>query len=279
MGQTKAGAMVPFSVQPLVQRLANTLVSYTKYVLKGIWPFPMSFFYPLAPIPWWQTLAASLTLAALTTLLLYGSRKRAYLGVGWLWYLITLLPVIGLVQVGGQAMADRYTYVPFIGLFIIVAWGLVDIAARWPQYKVALSLGAGALLLACLLSSWWQAGYWRNSDVLFQRAMRINPNNYMAYHHLGMARSNEGRLNEAVDLFRQTLALAPAYPPAFNNLAIAYARQGKYDLSVPLFQEAIRLSPGNVSYYRNLALAYSQQGKKAEAEALMAHIRWLSGER
>jgi len=279
LGQTKAGALVPFRVQPPLQRLANTLVSYCKYVLKSIWPFPMSFFYPLAPIPWWQTVMAVLGLTAMTALLLYASRKRPYLGVGWLWYLITLLPVIGLVQVGGQALADRYTYVPFIGLFIIAAWGGADLADRWPQFKTALALGAGAVLLACLVTAWWQTGYWKNSDTLFVRGMKLNPNNYMAYHHLGMARSNEGRLPEAIELFRETLARAPAYPPGFNNLAIAYARQGRYDLAAPLFKEAIRLSPNNVSYYRNLALAYSQQGKKAEAEALLEHIKWLSGKR
>ncbi|MDD2903409.1 MAG: tetratricopeptide repeat protein [Syntrophales bacterium] len=277
--QKGSGAMMPMAIRPLVPRIANALVAYVEYLVKLFWPFPMIFFYPLAPVPWWEAAGAGLVLLVLTIFLLYGSRRHPYLAVGWLWYLGTLVPVIGLVQVGGQAMADRYTYVPFIGLFIIAAWGIAEATAGWRRRTIVLSTSAAALLLACLLASWGQAGYWRNSQTLFTRAIEINPNNYMAFHHLGMDLVNRGKLDQAIAMYKKTLALAPKYPPAYNNLAIAYARQGKFKEAIPLFKEAIKLTPGNVSFYRNLALAYEQEGKKAEAAAVMEQVKWLSGKK
>jgi hypothetical protein len=277
VAQKGSGAVMPMAIRPLGPRIANALVAYVQYPVKLFWPYPMTFFYPLAPVPWWQAAAAGLALLVLTIFLLYGSRRHPYLAVGWLWYLGTMVPVIGLVQVGGQAMADRYTYVPFIGLFIIVAWGVSEATASWRHRKIVLSTSAAAVLLACLLSSWGQAGYWRNSATLFTHAIDINPNNYMAYHHLGMDLVNRGKLDQAIAMYQKTLALAPAYPPAYNNLAITYAKQRKFVEAVPLFKKAIQLNPYDTSFYRNLALAYRQQGQKSEAEAVMEQVKWLSG--
>lgn len=185
--------------------------------------------------------------------------------MGWLWYLGTLVPVIGLVQVGGQAMADRYTYVPFIGLFIIIAWGIFEAAAGRRPRKIILSLTTIAALLAGLVSSWVQAGRWRSSEALFSHAIRVTGDNYMAYHHWGMALTEQGRLDEAVARYRQAIALAPAYSHAYNNLAIVYAKQGRFDEAVPVFKQALLLNPTHASFHRNLALAYHQQGKSLEA--------------
>ncbi|MEW6657611.1 MAG: tetratricopeptide repeat protein [Thermodesulfobacteriota bacterium] len=274
--QKGSGAVMPMAIRPLGPRIANALVAYVQYLVKMFWPYPMIFFYPLAPVPWWEAAGAGLALLVLTVFLLYGSRRHPYLAVGWLWYLGTLVPVIGLVQVGGQAMADRYTYVPFIGLFIIAAWGISEATAGWRHRSIVLSTSAAALLLACLLASWGQAGYWRNSETLFTRAIDLNSNNYMAYHHLGMDLVNRGQLDQAIAMYQKTLSLAPQYPSAYNNLAIAYAKQGRFKEAIPHFKEAIRLTPDNVSFYRNLALAYNQEGKKSEAEAVMEQVKWLS---
>lgn len=279
VAQKISGAMMPLGIRPLWARIANALVAYVMYVIKMFWPYPMSFFYGLAPVPWWQAATAGLALLVLTVLLLRGAQRHPYLGVGWLWYLGTLVPVIGLVQVGGQAMADRYTYIPFIGLFIIVAWGVFEVTARFQYQRLIVSTGAAAVLLACLLSTWVQTGYWRNSESLFHHGIAVSKDNYMAYHHLGMAYANQGKLDQAIAMYCKTLEVAPAYPPAYNNLAIAYARQGRFDEAVPLFKVAIKLSPNNISYYSNLALAYRQQGKRSEAEAVMEHVKWLSGQR
>jgi len=222
---------------------------------------------------------AALALTLLSVFLLYGARRRPYLTVGWLWYLGTLVPVIGIVQVGGQAMADRYTYVPFIGLFIIVAWGISEATASWRHRMIVLSTGAAAVLLACLVSSWGQAGYWRNSESLYIHAIRINSNNYMAYHHLGMAFANQGKLDQAIAMYKQSIEVDPSYSHAYNNLGIVYAKLGRLNEAVEQLKLAIRLDPTNASFYRNLALAYRQQGKKAEAEAVMDQVKWLSGEK
>lgn len=275
--QMGSGAVMPLDIRPLDARIASALVAYVKYLVKMFWPYPMIFFYPLAPVPWWEAVWAGLALICLSVFLLHGARRHPYLAVGWLWYLGTLVPVIGLVQVGGQAMADRYTYVPFIGLFIIIAWGISEVTASWRHRKILLSTSAAAVLLACLLSSWGQVSYWRNSETLFTHAIRINPNNYMAYHHLGMELVNQGKLDQAMAMYRKTLAIAPAYPPAYNNLALVYARQGKFEEAVPLFKKAIQLNPYDAVFYRNLALAYRRQGKKSEAEAVMEQLWRLTG--
>ena len=277
--QADTGAMMPLAIRPLGPRIANALVVYVEYIVKLFWPYPMVFFYALAPVPWWQAAGAGLTLLALSTFLLYRARRLPCLAVGWFWYLGTLAPVIGLVQVGGQAMADRYTYIRFIGLFIMVAWGVSEVTAGWRHRQVIAATGVLTAILACLLSTWAQVGYWRNSETLFNHALQIDRNNYMAYHHLGMAMANEGRTDKAVAMYRKTLEAAPKYWPAYNNLGIICAKQGRFDEAVSLFKAAIELTPTNPDVYRNLALAYRNQGKKSEAEAVMAHVKWLTGNR
>lgn len=277
VAQKGSGSLMPLAIRPLEARIANALLAYLKYLVKLVWPYPIAFFYPLTPIPWWQAVWAGLALVLLSAGLLYGARRHPYLGVGWLWYLITLVPVIGLVQVGGQAMADRYTYVPFIGLFIIVAWGIAEATAGWQHRKAILSASAAAVLLTCLASTWMQAGYWRNSESLYFETIRVTGDNYMAYHHLGMAYTNQGKLDRAIAMYKKSIVVNPYYSHAYNNLGIVYARQGKFNEAVDNLKFAIRLKPNNASFYHNLALAYSQQGKKEEAEAVMEQVKWLTG--
>jgi tetratricopeptide (TPR) repeat protein len=200
--------------------------------------------------------------------LLARARRFPYLAVGWLWYLGTLVPVIGLVQVGGQAMADRYTYIPFIGLFIMVAWGISEVTARWRFQKALLALGTAAVLFACGWATWVQAGYWRNSETLFTHALQVTGPNYMAYNHLGLYYADQGRLDQAISMYQKSLAASPRYPHAYNNLGIAYARQGRLDEAIEKFQKAIQLAPTNPTFRRNLAIAYRSQGQKSPAEAV-----------
>lgn len=277
--QSGSGSVMPLYIRPLGPRIANALVAYVKYGVKMFWPPPMAMFYPLTPVPWWKALAAAVVLLIVTALLLVRARRSPYLAVGWLWYLGTMVPVIGLVQVGGQAMADRYTYISFIGLFIIVVWGIFELTAHWRFRKAILALGTAAVLVACWWATWVQIGYWRNSETLFVHAIRVTGPNYMAYNHLGMYYANEGKEDQAVLMYKNALAVAPGYPPAYNNLGIIYANRGRFDEAIANFKKAIQLTPGNPSYHRNLALAYSKQGKQAQAEAVMEHVRWLLGNR
>ncbi|MEJ2092421.1 MAG: tetratricopeptide repeat protein [Syntrophobacterales bacterium] len=273
--QRGGGSVLSLVSWPLAQRFANALVTYVKYVVKMFWPPPLAMYYPLAPVPWWQAAAAGLVLLAVTTLVLARARRSPYLAVGWLWYLGTMVPVIGLVQVGGQAMADRYTYIPFIGLFLMVAWGIFELTASWRRQKIILAVGAAVTLAACWWATWVQVGYWRNSETLFTHTIRVTGPNYIAYHHLGTDMVNRGHLDQAIALYRKTLAIAPSYAPAYNNLGCVYARQGNFAEAVPYLKQAIRLAPHNLKYYRNLAQAYTDQGKKTAAAAVREHIRWL----
>ena len=261
MAQKGSGAVMPLAIRPLGPRIANALVSYGDYVVKLFWPFPMVFFYQLAP-----------------GVLVAGGGSRPGLAGG-----------DGFPGLRGQtpAVSDR-------GLALVPghhgAGDRADPGGRpgqggslylYPAHRPvrhdrlgcirghcrlaappgpALQRGAAALL-ACLLATWVQVGYWRNSETLFTHALQVDPTNYMAYHHLGMALANEGKINQAIDMYRKTLAVAPEYPSAYNNLAIVYAEQGRYDEAVSLFKAAIRLTPNNISFYRNLALAYQKQEK------------------
>jgi protein O-mannosyl-transferase len=278
LAQEGGGTVMPLAIRPLNARIASSLVAYAKYLVKLFWPYPMIFFYPLTPVPWWEAVWAGLALVALTVLLLSGARRQPYLGVGWLWYLGTLVPVIGLVQVGGQAMADRYTYVPLIGLFIIIAWGTSEVSDSWRHRKIV-GAAAVAVLLACLVSSWGQAGYWRNSEALYIHAININPNNYKAFNQLGIAFTNEGKLDQAIAMFQKSIEVDPSYPDVYNNLGVVYARQGRLKEAMADFKLAVRLKPSDVSFYRNLALAYRQQGKKVEAKATMEQMKGLTGKK
>lgn len=277
LAQKGVGTVIPLAIWPLDARIASSLVAYVKYLVKLFWPYPMIFFYPLAPVPWWEAVWAGLTLVFLTVFLLYGARRHPYLGVGWLWYLGTLVPVIGLVQVGGQAMADRYTYVSFIGLFIMVVWGAAEATSGWRHRQIIRSTGAAALILACLLSSWGQVGYWRNSETLFIHAININPKNYMAFNHLGMSFANEGKLEGAIVMFKKSIEVDPYYPYAYNNLGVVYGRLGRLEEAVANYKIAIRLKPSGAVFYRNLAMVYRHQGKIAEAKAVIEQMKLITG--
>jgi hypothetical protein len=260
--QSGCGSVMPLAVLPMDARIANSLVAYVEYLVKMFWPYPMIFFYPLAPIPWWEALWAGLALATLTVWVLCAARRHPYLAVGWLWFLGMLVPVIGLVQVGGQAMADRYAYVPYIGLFIIVVWGAYEATAKSQHAKILRTTAAAAIVLACLPATRGQAGYWRNTETLCNHAIKINPDNYMAFNQIGMDLADKGSLNLAAAMFKKSLALAPGFPPAYNNLAIICVRRGKIAEAVSLLKKAIQLNPHNARFYRNLALAYRQERKQ-----------------
>jgi tetratricopeptide (TPR) repeat protein len=275
--QEGSGSLMPLDIRPLGPRIANALVAYVQYVVKMFWPSPLAMFCPLAPIPWWQALAAGLILAAASALLLARARRSPYLAVGWLWYLGTMVPVIGLVQVGGQAMADRYTYIPSIGLFIMAAWGVGEATARWRYQKAILALGSAVVLLACWWGTWRQIGYWRNSETLFVHTLKVTGANYVAYNHLGTYLTDQGRFEQAIIMYKKAQAAAPTYPPSYNNLGIIYAKQGRFAEAIDNFQKAIQLTPDNSSYRRNLAVAYREQGEKSKVEAVLKNLQELMG--
>ena len=188
-----------------------------------------------------------------------------YLIVGWLWYIGTLVPVIGVVQVGKQSMADRYTYVPLIGLFIMIAWGVTGLAARWSYRRVVLSAAAGVLLLAFGTCTWLQLRHWRNGIVLFEHALDVTANNYEAHNNLGAALAREGRLNEAIAHCSEALRIRPSYADAHNNLGAALARQGRLEEAIAYFYKAIQINPRLAPAHKGMGIALTRKGRLEEA--------------
>lgn len=261
MAQQRAVATSTFL--PLWARLANALVSYVKYLGKMIWPYPLAAFYPhpLLDIPWWQPVGAALLLAGVSYLALREGRRRPYLAMGWLWYLITLLPVIGLVQAGRQALADRFTYVPLIGIFIMVAWAAGELAASGRHRRVLVPLGAVLVLLAYLPLTWLQVGYWRDSRELFTHTLQVTRNNYFAYLHLGNDLANQGDPDGAAAMYRKALEINPNYQEAYNNLGNAYAKKGNLEEAIEMYRLVLEIDPRHQEAYNNLGAAYLQTGQ------------------
>ena len=257
--QQASGAIQPLSMSPLGLRIENALVSYIVYIAKVFWPAGLTVFYPYPrSFEAVEVMAAGLALAAISALALRSFRKYPYLAVGWLWYLVTLAPVIGLVPLGGHARADRYMYVPLVGLAIMLAWSVADIVERWPRAVPIAAVIAPAACLACASLSWAQLRYWENSETLFRHALAVIPEeNYVAHHNLGLYLADvPGRLPEAVAEFQAALRIFPENARWHSNLGLALSKMpGRIPEAVAELQEALRISPGLASAHNNLGTA------------------------
>lgn len=267
IAQKSGGTVATMEVFSLKVRLANALVSYASYIAKMFWPGRLAVFYPHPgdALPIWQIAAAVAVLLGISAWVILRGRRKRYLVVGWLWYLGTLLPVIGLVQVGAQAMADRYTYVPLTGLFIIVAWSIRDLVAQWRYRKVIVVVLGSVLCVALMMCTWIQVGYWRNSVTLFEHALNVTSNNYVAHNNLGIALAEEDNTERAMEHFRATLRIRPDDIDAHFNLAKALAGQDRIDEAIPHYNEVLRLKPGDADTHNSLGLALAEQGRLEQA--------------
>ena len=266
----EGGALSSLERLPFDVRLANALISYVKYIRKMLWPRDLAIIYPhpMAGLPVWQVMGAVLALVCLSALIIRAVRRRPYLAVGWLWYIGTLVPMIGLAQVGTQALADRYTYVPLIGIFIIVAWGVPDLPALGKaerRYSRVLPVLAGAVTAVLIVCTWIQVGYWRSSVTVFQHAIRVTTNNYLAHSNLGLALDAQGKTDQALRHLREALAIQPDYAPIQTNLGVILFKQGRLDEAAAYFREAVRLEPGMAEGHLDLGVALAEQGKLEEA--------------
>jgi len=261
--QGAVGSLTSFSISA---RISNALVSYASYVGKAIWPQKLAVFYPYPDaIPAWQPIGAALLIAGTCCLALQYSKRYPYIAVGLFWYLGTLVPVIGLVQVGPQAMADRYTYIPLIGLFIIVAWGVSDLLVKWHYQKIFLGVSAVIILSALTVCTFFQASHWRNTITLFENAVKVTENNYKALNNLGAALIDKGKPDEALLYFAEALRINPQKTDARNNLANMLFLQGKPDEAVFHYNEILKFNPQKADARNNLANVLSAQGKLDEA--------------
>ncbi|MBI4556890.1 MAG: tetratricopeptide repeat protein [Candidatus Hydrogenedentes bacterium] len=266
IAERSLGSVTSLEIVPLSARVSNALVAYFSYILKTVWPARLAVFYPHpgSDVPLLLPLLAAVGLIATTIAALGQRATRPYLVVGWLWYLITLLPVIGLVQLGQYAMADRYSYVPLIGLFVVLAWGAPDLFEKMRHGKAALSVGTAAALAGLGALSWFQIGHWRNSETLFRHALRVTTNNAVAHLNLGGALVSQGRAGEAADHFAEAVRLAPNDSLAQNSLGVALAMQGAYETALPYFEQAVRLRPGYGNAHANLGNVLIQLGRESE---------------
>jgi tetratricopeptide (TPR) repeat protein len=266
MAQKYGGGLDSLSPYPLSARMANALISYGVYIWKMIWPQNLAFFYPFpGSLPIWQMTAAALALGLVTALAIKSIKDRPYIIVGWLWYLGTLLPVIGLVKIGDFAMADRYTYVPLIGLFIIISWGVPDALEKWRSKTWGLTLAAIVVLAGLAAVTWVQARCWSNSIALYEHAIQVTRNNFLAHYALGDILAGKGKFEEAISHLSEAVKIRPDKTTLRNDLGRALASQGKLDESMPHFLEALRINPRNSAahYYLGNAFAIQGHGKKA----------------
>jgi Tfp pilus assembly protein PilF len=264
--QQNGGAVSSFSAYPLNIRLANAMVSYVGYIGKMVWPSNLAVLYPHpGSLPTWQIGGAFLFLVFTFFAVIRAVRRQPWFAVGWLWFIGTLIPVIGLVQVGSQAMADRYTYVPLIGIFIIVAWGLPELVSGWRYRKVAISTMAVACLSILMATTWLQIRHWKNSIILFERALAVTDNNYVIHNNLGVAFFLQRKVDKAIDQFRESMKINPGFVDARINLAIALANKGKMDEAIGYFSEALKINPDCDKAHINLGVALEKLGRTADA--------------
>jgi tetratricopeptide (TPR) repeat protein len=264
--QSRGGAVASLGGFPLPNRAANALVSYLRYAGKTLWPVDLAVLYP-NPGRWpaWLVLLAAAFLVGVTIAVLRRRKELPFLAVGWLWFVGTLVPVIGLVQVGIQSMADRYTYVPLIGSMTAVAWGAGALAQRWSAARPALAAAGAAALVAWVLGTRHQIGFWKDSESLFRQTLAVTTNNHLALNNLGSFLSRQGRHGEAKELYRASLAIHPEYADAHNNLGRALADEGDLQEAIEHYRAALRADPELVEVHNNLGNALSETGGLDEA--------------
>lgn len=266
MAQQKGGAVGSLQSYPLSARIANALVSYCSYIGKMVWPENLAILYPYpGRLPAWEVIGAGLFLIITTALIIWTVKRYPYLMTGWLWYLGTLVPVIGLVQVGVQAMADRYTYVPIIGVLIMVAWGVPELLRKWRHRNTALATVAVITLSIFSFASWKQVGYWQNSVILFKHTLEKTTNNPIIQNNLGNTLEDEGRLDEAIAHYTEALRIDPNLADSYNNIGLALAKLGRADEAAPKFLKAIGINANHAAAHYNLGTVLASQGKLDEA--------------
>lgn len=261
--QQNAGAMPLAKNLPLNIRVANALVSYLSYIVKMFYPVHLAVFYPYPKALYLNRAVIFLVLISVFALLWI--RQRPWMIVGWLWYLGTLVPVIGLVQVGNQALADRYTYIPLIGLFIIVAWGAPELLAKWRYQRIGLGISVGIVVAAMIVCTRLQVSHWQNDITLFGHAVKVTENNFIIHHIYGDMLFRKNRFDEAIIQFNEALRINPNDYEAHNGMGKALLKQGKIEKAVAHLAEALRLKPDDPRTIHSWGLALMAQGNLDEA--------------
>ena len=264
--QKHGGAMVLMAGIPFGTRCENALVSYCRYLGKLFWPENLAIIYPATDH--WPVQIAVLTgafLLAVSVASIIMRRSHPYLATGWFWFLGTLVPVLGLVAVGEQAMADRYTYFPQIGVLVLMTWGVAEMTHRWRYQAFGLSAMSVAIIVTCILLTRQNIVYWKNSETLFRHVIAVTSDNYSAYCNLGNALMTQGRLEEALNAFQTAAKLRPDSPENLCNVGVALAEMGRMDEAIVEFQDAVRLNPDYGLAHQNLGMALERKDQLDQA--------------
>ncbi len=265
--QSAGSAVAALDRFSLGVRAMNALVSYVAYLEKMVWPVGLSVRYPHpgAALPVWKAVVAAGILLAVTAAVIRWLRSRPYVAVGWWWYLGTLIPVIGLVQAGDQAMADRYSYIPSVGIFIAVAWGLRDASAVWPRARPAIVCLAAAVVVMLTATAWNQTRYWRDSITLYEHSLSVIGGDPLLHYNLANELREQGRLDDAVRHYQDAIRFDPTYVAAHTNLGPILAQQGRTDEAIAHYATALSLTPDLAEAHNNLGMLLGEQGRIADA--------------
>lgn len=248
---------------PFPERIANAIVSYVAYLGKFFWPVDLAVFYPYShSFPIWQVFAAAVVLLIISFIAFYLRKKAPFLLVGWLWYIGTLIPVIGLVQVGAQAMADRYTYLPSIGIGIMLTWSIVYLLPKGKVGKIVLWSSAMIVIIILTALTWQQCGYWKNGVTIFSRALQVTENNYLAHDSLGVALDADGKHQEAFYHYKSSIKIKSDYANAYYNLAMTFKDRGNIEEAENNFREVLRINPHFRDANNNLGIILEMYHKK-----------------
>jgi protein O-mannosyl-transferase len=268
--QQAGGAVSSLEVLPLQSRVANVVGVYVRYLWQSLWPAHLAVIYPYSRhLPVGAVAAAGLLLAGLSAWFALRARRHPFLTVGWFWYLGTLVPTIGLVQVGSQSMADRYMYIPSIGVFLLVVWGLDALLGSWPYKRCVLGTAATLALGGCLVCTRCQLKYWQDSELLYRHAIIAIANNYVAYDWLGVVLEAAGKSEEALACHYEAVRLDPQYPETQYRLGTALMKRGRLEEAIQHLTAAVKYNPAFASAHINLGKALLDQGKLPEA---MEHL-------
>src|SRR5664280_2842256 len=254
---------------PFISRLANAPVAFVTYLEKTFWPHDMAIFYPFpSQIPAWQVIGAFLLILVISAAVIVMIKRLPYLFTGWMWFGITIAPVIGIIQVSisaPYAMADRYHYLPSIGLAVMMAWGVPDLLKKW-NYRKEILLASSALSILCLsIIAWTQVGYWQNSITLFDHTLKVTDNNWLAYNNRGFAYNILGNYRQTIEDCDRAIEIKPDYAEAYYNRGVAYNGLGNYRQAIEDFSRAIEIKPDFADYYNNRGAAYVGLGNYKQA--------------
>jgi protein O-mannosyl-transferase len=279
--QSASGAVLSLASSSLSMRLSNAIVSYVKYIEKACWPLRLAPMYPHPgnSLPAWQVYGGLLILLAIT-LLVAEAKRRRYLLVGWLWFLGTMVPMIGLVQVGRQEMADRYAYLPLLGIFIMVCWGISDFVEEKHLPKILLPALGCVVIIALTVVARRQIGYWADNITLWTHTIEITAPNYVAQDDLGGALMSQNRNDEAIVHFREAAAIHPVDPISTFNIGFYEQRHGDLELAIEQYKKAIVLTTSptlKIQAWNNMGFAYRDLGNSEQARECFEAAKRLQG--